>query len=222
MKRIVLCAILAQVLFASCQSRLERLLPGTSLGHETITRTYTIIDYKDRASGGNMPEWVDLWLNSNIQGIEALGRFNNRYVFIGRNEGVQLNPLHMWREGFSPELDFPRLAAARIERRFTSTTAHPDDEFGAFYEALIRTASDAVWHGTVSEDDFWIRRRYTPYEEFEQELETWEFLILLSIDKDIFASQVIDIFDRVNPVPSPTSAQVSAANRIKADFFNGF
>ena len=222
MKRIILCIILAQMLFASCQSRPERLAPGIVLGQETIIRPYTIIDHKNRASGGSIPEWVNLWLNSNIQDIEALSAFNNRYVFISRNEGVQLNPLHLWREGFSPELDFPRLAAARIERRFASTTTHPDEEFGTFYEALIRAASDASWLGTVSEDDFWIRRRYTPDEEFGQELETWEFLILLTIDKRLFASQIEDIFDKVNPVPSPTAAQIEAANRVKAGFFNGF
>ena len=170
-----------------------------------------------------MPEWVNFWLNSSIQDMEALDSFSGQYVFISRNEGLRLNPLHLWMEGFSPELDFPRLAAARIERRFASAVTHPDNEFGSFYEAIIREASDTPWYGAVSAGDFWIRRLYPPDEEENvQEMETWEFLILLTIEKDLFVSQLDEIFERINPFPAPTRNQIEAINRVKGDFFSGF
>ena len=224
MKEKLLYVTFIVVLFASCRAGPDIRFPGPNgiPDDSEITRTFVITDHKNRASGESIPEWVNLWLNSTIQDLEALQAFNGRYVFIGRNEGVNLNPLHLWRESFSPELDFPRLAAARIERRFASVTTHPDAEYGAFYEALIRAASDAPWIGAVSEDDFWIRRRYAPDEEDEQELETWEFLILLTIEREQFAYQLDDVFRRINPFPTPTRYQIQAANHVKENFFNGF
>ena len=224
MKKLLLNAILIALLFASCRGGPNRLVLGPPVGPDEagVLRPFTIIDYKNRERGESLPEWLDLWLNASIQDVEALPSFEGHYVFVGRNEGVHLAPLHMWLEGFSPELDFPRLAAARIERRFASEATHPDDEYGPFYEALIKTASDALWTGAMSLNDFWIRRRYTPNEEDRQELETWEFLILLTIDKELFASQLDNVINMVNPHPTPTIAQTEAANRILNDFFNGF
>ena len=225
MKRFLLWVVFIAALFVSCQNQPDRYIlgPPVIFDDPVITRPFVITDYQNRASGETMPEWVTLWLNSSIQEVEALGAFNGRYVFISRNEGVHFNPLRLWREGFSPELDFPRLAAARIERRFASAANHPDVEYGTYYEALIRTASDAPWTGAVSEGDFWIRRRYAPNEEEnEQELETWEFLILLTMEKVLFESQLDEVFRRVTPVPNPSRVQMEAVNRVREDFFNGF
>ncbi|MCL2007313.1 MAG: hypothetical protein FWG77_04435 [Treponema sp.] len=224
MKKIFFFAALVITVFSSCQSGPERNILGlpTVTNPDEIRRPYTIIDHKNRAVGGSIPAWVDLWLDSGLQDIEELPPFNNRYVFIGRNEGVHLNPLNLWMEGFSPELDFPRLAAARIERRFSSEAGHPDHEYGSFYEALIKAASDAPWIGATKADDFWIRRRYIPDEDNNEELETWEFIILLTIDRDLFASQFQDILDDIIPFPTPTIAQIEAANSIIENFFTGF
>ena len=225
MKKIIICAGFIAALFFSCRSEpdMRILITPETMDDPRILRPFVITDHKNMASGGRMPEWVELWLNSSIQDVEALNAYNGRYVFISRNEGLQLNPLHLWMEGFSPEFDFPRLAAARIERRFASEATLPDNDFGAYYETLIRAASDAPWTGAVKTDDFWIRRLY-PYNEEEniEELETWEFIILLTIEKDSFASQLDEIFEGINPFPSPTRDQSEAIDRVIRNFFTGF
>jgi len=124
--------------------------------------------------------------------------------------------------GFSPELDFPRLVASRIGQRFSRVAVlYPDDEYGAFYEAIIRDASDTVWPGAMMADDFWILKRYLPGES-EPENESWEFLILVTIGKRNFDTQLNLLFDRVVPYPPLTAEQITAVDRVKVSFYEGF
>lgn len=226
MKKFLLCAVLA--VFASCAGEPARKTASPGNSSARTPEPFIITDYKNKAEGQFVPEWVSIYLEKGVDGVETLDAYRNRYVFIGRNEGTNFGALRQWNEGFSPELDFPRLAAARIENRFS--VPYPDDEYGAFYVAMIRAASDAPWAGAVREDDFWIRRYYIPVEENAageetaetSARETWEFLILVTMDKALFASQLGDVFRSVTPNPRPSRDQTAAANRVKDRFFEGF
>lgn len=224
MKKILFYAALAAV-FASCAGKPARKVLSTADSSIPVPAPFIIIDYKNRAEGQPVPEWASFYIERNASAVETLDAYRNRYVFIGRNEGSNFSALCQWNEGFLPELDFPRLAAARIENRFR--VPYPDLEYGSFYLAMIRAASDAAWAGAVREDDFWIRRSYLPAEDDAQAEETaaresWEFLILVTMDKALFASQLGDVFRSIKPEPAPTRDQNAAANRVKDRFFEGF
>jgi len=186
-----------------------------------IPRTFTILDYKNKAKGEAIPEWVNLYFDSGLRGVETLKPYQDSYVFVHKNEGNNFNALQLWKDNFSAELDFPRLAATRIEARFSAAVPYPDEEYGAFYEALIRAASDASWTGAKTEDDFWVFKRYHP-NETEGEQENWEFLVLVTIDKSSFSSQLKTVFEKINPTPPPGENQIAAANRVKEQFFEKF
>ena len=247
MNKFLLSAIFAVVLLSSCTIfRGKQVLnfsqePGTAEAPEA----FTITDYKDKTSGASIPEWAELWLNSEnsesgIHAIEALDAYRDRYVFISRNIGNNFNALTQWSKGFSPEQDFPRFAAARIEARLSNSVPFPDNEYGAFYETLVRTAADASWYGAVRVDDFWIHREFRAgsgedgepsgaNEPNTQEnltsspaREVWEFLILVTIDRTLFASQLDDIFRNMDLKPVPSRDQAAAVNKVKDHFFEGF
>ena len=236
MNRILLSALLALLLFSSCVSETDRRSPSSSQipGAWETPWPYIIIDYKNKVTGGSIPEWVSLWLEGGDREVETLGVYQNRNVFISRNEGNNFNALTQWAEWFNAELDFPRLAAARIEARFLSGVSHPDTAYGAFFVALIRAASDALWAGAIREDDFWIRRKLFPIGDVLPasidldnidplpDEEKWEFFILVTIEKSLFTSQLDAIFDTIVPSPQPTREQVNAVNRVIDRFYHGF
>jgi hypothetical protein len=184
-------------------------------------RVFAIIDYKNKTGGEAIPEWVNLYLNSGLRGVETLKAYEDSYVFVHKNEGNNFNALLLWKDNFSAELDFPRLAASRIEARFSAGVSYPDEEYGLFYESLIRAASDASWTGAVMVDDFWIRIKYLA-NETEDEQENWEFLVLVTMEKTRFSSQMEKVFENINPIPPPNANQIAAANRVKENFFEGF
>ena len=212
---------MAALLSVSCAGRTSRLvlkpeeLPGIP------ARPFIITDHKNIAAGEEMPPWIIAMLDEGIAGIEARYEFRGRYVFISRNEGNNFSAMTRWMINFSTELDFPRLAAARIEARFDAASPLPDQEFGAYYEALVCAASDYPWKDAVRVDDFWIKKSYLPVED-EEEKETWEFLILVTLEKERFATQLEEVFKNVKPNPQPAKDQINAANRVKDRFFDGF
>jgi len=221
MNRFLISLILGAVFFFACitdSGRKPYELPPIS--EETkIPRTFTILDYKNKDSGNAIPEWVNSYLDSGLRGVETLKAYQDSYAFVKKNEGNHFNALQLWKANFSAELDFPRLAAARIEARFS--VPYPDEEYGAFYEGLIRAASDATWTGAATKDDFWLRKKYHP-NETEGEQENWEFLILVTMEKSIFSSQLKTVFEKINPSPPPDQNQIAAINLVKDHFFEKF
>jgi len=212
------------MLFGSCRSQADNLIVEPPPGAPEPVRSpapYIITDWKNRTQGEAVPEWVNLWTDSGERGVETLDAFGDRYVFVARNEANNFNALNLWKDGFSAELDFPRLASARMEARMASTVDNPEQSYGAFYEAMIRGVSDFPWTGAVIEDDFWIRRQLLPSGETVPE-EEWEFRILVSIERSLFTSQLDRVFERVNPSPSPTRDQRTAFNSIREQFLNNF
>ncbi|MCL2319564.1 MAG: hypothetical protein FWC45_05725 [Treponema sp.] len=221
-------SLVAMVLFASCAGGPGKqiLTPQDTAGAAEVPKPYVVTDYKNRAKGEAIPGWVSRWLEGGDDAVEAMEAYQGRFVFIARNEGSNFNALTQWKEGFSADLDFPRLAAARIEARFSAGVHFPDSEYGSFFEALIRAASDAPWTGAAAEDDFWIRRKFfftsAAGENTSAQQESWEFLVLVTIDKNLFSSQLNGIFQNLNPTPRPSRDQIAAATRVKDKFYDGF
>lgn len=237
MNKLLLFAALALLLFGSCVSETDRRIQDLyeAPGIPEAPRPFTITDFRNRAEGQSKPEWVNHWLEGGIHAVETLDAHEGRYVFISRNNGSNFKALSQWAQWFSPELDFPRLAAARVEARFLSGVSRPDNVYGSFFIALISAASDALWTGAIKEDYFWIRREFYPAEDdfFGAGVnagnngsplpeEDWEFLILVTIDETLFASQLDGIFRGIRPIPQPTREQTNAANRVIERFFDGF
>jgi hypothetical protein len=183
--------------------------------------TFIITDHKNHANGGNIPEWVNSVLEGGVRSIRALEANGDNYIFITRNEGNNFNALGLWVNGFIAEMDFPRLAAARVLLHFSAGVHFPDETYGAFYETLIRDVSDFHWTGMLKEDDFWIRRKF-PADEDEPESEDWEFFILVIVGKTHFAAQLDSIFQNINPRPAPTGEQALAARRVIDRIFDEF
>ena len=225
MKSLLLFAVIG-VLLTSCtteRSRSRFVLTPPDEAPETLQeqRAFSITDHKNNSLGLGIPEWADRFLEGGANGLRAIEANMDSYMFIARSSGNNFNALNLWKDGFYAELDFPRLAGARIEARFSAGIHFPDEEYGAFYEALIRAVSDARWTGMIKEDDFWIQRSFLTDEE-EPEREDWDFLILVSIGKTSFISQLNSIFQRISPSRPSTERQALAFNRVVERFFEGF
>jgi hypothetical protein len=143
---------------------------------------------------------------------------------VGTNRGTNFKALGHWETGFTTVQDFPRLAALRIEARLTEAASlYPDDEYGDFFEILVKKASDAVYAGAVKEDSFWILGQYRQYGESGSPIqERYEFFVLTRIEKSDFQAQVRAIMADIKPPKPPTREQAAAINQITETFFEDF
>ncbi|MDR3020462.1 MAG: hypothetical protein LBU66_06115 [Treponema sp.] len=172
----------------------------------------------------NLPEWLEVFLDTGIEGVERLDFLNGKFAFIAVTEGVNFLALNKWADNFSAERDFSILAARRIEKRMISASSlYPDDEYGMFYEMMIKNAYSAEYRGAVKEDTYWIKTRVE-----NEETEAFVFFVLLTIEKPAMQSAVFSLMAQsvapVTPtaVVTPTAAQSSAINRLRQTFFLRF
>jgi hypothetical protein len=236
-KNISVLLIITAVLFTACvgqnsgiilRPEPERKSPSQTGPQET----WQIIESQNGLPENGIPEWVSLYLSEGIPGVESLDRYNGKYVFIGENRGINLTALKQWSKGFSAEQDFPRLLAQRVENRLTaSASLYPDDEYGEYFERLIKLVSDAEYPA-AKEEHFWIKRIRIPDaveddpdstgDQADSPTERYEFFILLDIDKDSLQNQIRQITAGLKTDRPPTREQAAAINRVQSSFFTGF
>jgi hypothetical protein len=151
-----------------------------------------------------------------------LPEFQDRYVFVSMNEGSNFSALEQWLEGFAPEQDFARLAAVRMEKRLLSAVnGFPDDEYGSYFETLIRAASDAVWEDARREDDIWVKRRFIS-STGDETPETWTFLILVAVKRDVLVPRINTLLKNTKPSQPLNHSQTNTVERVVEIFFDGF
>jgi hypothetical protein len=230
--------LILAVLFTACTGQKNGIIIRPEPGGEGTGQTgpqeiWQIIESQNGLPASGIPEWVSLYLSEGIPGVESLGQYNSFYVFIGENRGSNLTALKQWAKGFSAAQDFPRLLAQRVENRLTaSASLYPDDEYGEYYEKLIKQVSDAEYPA-VKEEQFWIKRMRIPdaaedddpdalSEQESSPTERYEFFILLDIDKDFLQNQIRQITAGIKTDRPPTREQSAAINKVQSAFFTGF
>ena len=187
--------------------------------------TWRIVDAQD----AELPAWVPRFYDSGLAGMEELPEFADRYVFVGRNQGGSSAALRQWADNFCTRRDFAGLLVDRSERRFFARSLlYPEDEFGEFFIAAIRAISNGEFRGVRKEGTFWVKRRFVPDEGIGDGFppppftERFEFLVLVSVDRQELEEQVLRLLADLRLTVQPTREQAMAIDMIKQTFFEGF
>jgi hypothetical protein len=236
------------VLYA-CVSRQEIILlpePDPMPAEANPVEQGRIIETQNGAAKVPIPEWLDRFLgrprgarpeNERLRQVETMAAYWNTYIFIGNNRGINRDALRQWALALTVAQDFPRLVARRIENRLVEAAAlYPDDEYGAFFEAIIKSASDAEYPEAVKKEMFWIKWRIdgggtaaSGQESYglsetdtAPEREFYEFFVLISIDKGRLQARIQELLDNTQTAVPPTRDQAAAIHRIRQHFFEVF
>jgi hypothetical protein len=191
--------------------------------------TWQILESQNGPQNAPVPEWLRRFLAGGNREVESLGLFPDRYVFVGRIEGNNFNALRQWTATFTVQRDLPRLIARRIENRMVSAASlYPDDEYGDFFAALVKAASDAEYSDIRIVESFWVKRRIETKaldENLEENViirEQYDFFVLTNADKFRMQNKIRSIMESIKTPAPPTREQAAAINRIKRNFFEGF
>jgi len=187
-----------------------------SIGVDDITET------KNGKGKTSIPEWLMTYNNGGIEAVEKMDQYAGKYCFVGRNKNSNFEALSKWAENYPETNAITRLAAARIESRLNlNITLYPDDEYGVFYERLIKKSFDMVYPDAVTQDIFWIKKTETS--EANVLHDTYEFFTFVIIDKTIMQNIIKKmITESRSEDDNPTRPQNNAINNIQLHFFEGF
>jgi hypothetical protein len=204
--------------------------PGADRESPVLNPMFRIQDYEGKAAGEDIPEWVNRYFTEAEAGVEKLAEYQGKYVFIGKNQGINFDALIQWQTAFSPVQDFSQLVASRIEARLVNGAGgnYPDNVYGPFFEAMVKKAYDTKYQGVQKEKGFWVylvppqTPSAAPGEEEEDvERPVYLFLVPLSVDRPDFEAQVNRIFDSAKADLPLTRSQEAAVNRVREEFFDG-
>jgi hypothetical protein len=112
-----------------------------------------------------------------------------------------------------------------VENRFISATSlYPDDAYGEYFTEMMKKASDGEYPGAAKEQTFWMKRKMLPNdnEDMDLEIERYEYLILVTIEKEILQRQIYEMLAEVKSSVSVTRGQAAAFNKIQNTFFEDF
>jgi len=231
--------LLAAFLFTTCTSpRKVFFIPDAQNYQQEqpgLSKSWQVIESQNGSGEDGLPAWVRGYFDGGIKRIETLDAYHDKYVFVGKNRGDNFHALQQWANGFTVAQDLPRLIVQRVEWRLVAAAAlYPDDEYGEFFPYMIRRVSDEEYPEAVKENIFWTKQRKIPDEEENADSETppedivveqtdrYEFLVLFSIDKDTFQTQMQNIMADIKTTIAPTREQTTATNKIRLNFFEGF
>ena len=231
--------LLAAILFTACTSSKAKILfiPDAAQNDQQeqpgLSSSWEVIESQSVSGENGIPAWVRGYLDKGIRGIETLDIYRDKYVFIGKNRGNNFHALQQWANGFTVAQDLPRLIVQRVEQRLVASAAlYPDDEYGEYYAHMIKRVSDEEYPNAVKEDTFWTKQRKIPAEaepgeenvvvEHADHADRYEFLILFSIDREAFQTQMQNIMVDIKTTIAPTRDQTTAINKIRQTFFEGF
>ena len=234
-----LTAVFFSILFTACTAPQKKVIfrPDTVNNPQVLPRpfdSWEIIESQNGKRASDIPEWARLYFNNAVNEIEAMDRFSGKYIFIGENGGDNFNALQQWANGFTVEQDLPRLVALRVEHRLvTSASLYPDDEYGEYYDFFIRAVSNGEFLKAEKEQAFWLKRKITaggaetdgitdPRPNPDAARERYEFLVLVSVDRETLQKQIQGIMANIKIKIPPTKEQSAAITKIKNSIFEGF
>jgi len=230
--------LLATILFTACATQKKVIFipdPAQNVLQEqgVLSDSWQIVESQGGPGETGIPTWVRSYLDGGVRGIEALDTYRGKYVFVGKNQGDNFKALQQWANGFTAAQDLPRLIVRRVERRLVASAAlYPDDEYGEYFAYLIKKVSDEEYMEVNKEYTFWTKQKKIPADDEDDseiemppediDLERYEFLVLLSVDKEILQKKIQDIMTEIKPGVAPTKDQAAAINKIRQNFFEGF
>jgi len=231
-------AVIISILYTACAGQQTKVIfrPDTVNNPREPVRifdTWEIIESQNGQGPGGIPEWVRWDIDNEVNEIEVMERLSGKYIFFGENGGSNFGVLQQWANGFTVEQDLPGLITRRVERRLVSSASlYPDDEYGEYFEFLIREISNEEFLGAVKEQIFWLKRKVVSSAEDDDIIDTqsnpdteqehYEFLVLISVDKETLQRQIQEIMTNIKTKIPPTKAQAAAIAKIKDTFFEGF
>ncbi|MDR1373957.1 MAG: hypothetical protein LBJ24_03200 [Treponema sp.] len=217
MKKILVAAfVISLLVLAGCAS-------NKAPEYVEKTKAYEVLDHKTMAVGQDVPGWVTRYIDGGLVEVEKMPDFQNKYVFIGEDSGTNLNALRQWTSGFTVAQDLSRMVSTRVQARFAGAGAgSPDDEYGRYFEAVVKNASDATYSGARKENDFWILKRYFAGDGKSVDREVYDFYVLVTIDKNSLEQQINAILNGTRADTPPSREQAVAIDRVKEAFYEGF
>jgi hypothetical protein len=105
----------------------------------------------------------------------------------------------------------------------SAANLYPDNEYGLFFETMVKKAYSAAYTGAIKEDTYWIKMSTMQDNDYmESYTEVYNIFVLVSINKMTMQTIISDLMTESLSGVTPTVEQRNSINHLRQIFFEGF
>lgn len=204
MKRIapsIIIAALVAIIAVGCAGEPE------PQGAQVSAPRFTIIEHKNMALGGDVPEWA----TAEIGELETWPEFEGKYVFKFEETGADLNGVKTISDNMNAATEVARLISTRVQQTFAGAEVGDNDMVETYFENIVKVVAEAEINGLRKYGDYWVLKQYQD-EDGNPGREEYAYYTIFTIDKP-----TIDrlINEAIEGLDADTEEERSAQDRVR-------
>jgi len=219
-KLVMVVAALALVAFAfSCAGgpKAEPEKPKGEIKVEPQVYPPKVIEHKNTAFGGDVPDWVFMEQDE----IEQSPGYEDVYVFKFDDTGKDLEGLKAWTRSFSAATEVARMVSTRVMNKFAGAQVGDKDMVETYMEEVAKILSVAEYAGARKKADFWVHLQ-TFTDEGEKDEQIYRYLLLYTVPREQIDAAIQRALDEQSGKGKPkTEEEQTARDRVKELFGEG-
>jgi hypothetical protein len=176
-----------------------------------------VIEHKNTAFGGDVPDWV-FWEQADL---EQQSEYKDVYVFKFDQEGKDLEGLKAWTRSFVAATEVARMVSTRVLDKFVGAQVGDKDMVETYMEEVAKVLSVAEYAGARKKADFWVYRQF--YDDNGKPTEKrYMYLLLYTVPRDQIDAAIQRALDQQDKASKPkTEEEQTARDRVKELFGSG-
>ncbi len=224
MKKVVLIVsvlLVALSLLACVSKPAKNEKAGTLADSKSVNRP-EIIDYKGSEFNANPPEWIQVFIESDISGVEQLARYKDKYCVVVEMDGKDKEGVMLALANLKAPVEIAGRISTRVQQRFAGAQVGDVDKIETYMENVVKVAREASFSGFGKEGETWTYLQYfKPGPKKELDKAVYRGYQLWSISKADLQKQV-DAMLSGEANKEKTPEKQTAIDRVKEAFYEGF
>jgi len=161
---------------------------GQSSGSAAPTKSRDIqrvwVDWQGAVIGSDPPAWVESAINSDLEAIKKIPRFQGKVPFVYYGSGQNLDLLRSWVNNFDAQAGVSRRIVSYVDAQFGGVLTGNKDtpENQNFLKEMIASLSSTQFSGLAKEMDYWIKLRITDKGK-GTEIEEYRYYVIYSMSE---------------------------------------
>jgi hypothetical protein len=176
-----------------------------------------VIEHKNTAFGGDVPDWVFLEQDE----LEKLPEYDGVYVFKFDQTGKDLEGVKAWTRSFTAATEVARMVSTRVMNKFAGAQVGDKDMVETYMEEVAKVLALAEYAGARKKADFWVHLQ-TFTDEGQKDQQVYRYLLLYTVPREQIDAAIQRALDAQSQKAKPkTEEEQTARDRVKELFSEG-
>lgn len=220
---LVISVLLVAIALVACASGPAKNEKAGSLAESKSVNRPEIIDYKGSEFNANPPEWIQVYIESDISGVEKLARYKDKYCIVVEIDGGNKESVMLALGNLKAPVEIAGRISTRVQQRFAGAQVGDLELLETYMENVVKVAREATFSGFGKEGETWTYLQYfKPGKKKEPDKTLYRGYQLWSIDKAELQRQIDAMLNgEAKKIPKSEEKQ-AAIDRVKEAFYEGF